>query len=325
MAPQPNLHVHDDTPHGVDAAESKSKTHAELTTLPEKPIDRLWRGDKAGNVKLDGIPTFQNPYQQREWVKEHMASAFRYWGKLGFGEGASGHITVRDPVLPDHYWMNPFAVHFSSITKSKLVLVSPDGYVSPHGAQRPINTAGYWIRTGFFITQLKAAIKKVLIDSEIHKARPEVMAIAHCHSINASAWSAFGRPIEILQQDASAFYDNLSVYDEYSGIVLASEEGTNIAKALGNKNRNCILRNHGLVTLGSTVDEAVYMYGLLDKHCKIQLMVEAAAANGLKKVPISEEDAKYNSETEADPEALYIAFQPEYELLVEETNGAFLK
>ncbi|KAF9267082.1 arad-like aldolase/epimerase [Marasmius fiardii PR-910] len=308
MAPQPNLHVHDDTPHGVDAAEIKSKTHAELSSLPsEKPIDRLWRGDRAGNVKLDGLPTFDDPYKQREWIKEHMAAAFRYWGKLGFGEGASGHITVRDPVLPDHYWMNPFAVHFSSMTKSKLVLVRPDGYVSPHGAQRPINTAGYWIH------------------SAIHKARPEAMAIAHCHSINASAWSAFGLPIDILQQDASIFYDNLSVYNEYSGIVLASEEGENIAKALGKKNRTCILRNHGLVTLGSTVDEAVYTYGLLDKHCKIQLMVEAAAVNGLKKIPISAEDAKYNAEVEADPESLYIAFQPEYELLVEETNGAFLK
>lgn len=45
-----------------------------------------------------------------------MAAAFRFWGKSGFGEGISGHITVKDPVLPGHYWMNPFGVHFSSIT-----------------------------------------------------------------------------------------------------------------------------------------------------------------------------------------------------------------
>ncbi|KAL0576010.1 hypothetical protein V5O48_005977 [Marasmius crinis-equi] len=305
MAPQPLLNAHDGAPNGLEV---KPKAHTELDDLPvDNPIDRLWRGDKEGTIQLEGMPVFDDPYQEREWVKEHMAAAFRYWGKLGFGEGASGHITVRDPVLPDHYWMNPFAVHFSSITKSKLVLVSPDGYVTKYGAQRPINTAGYWIH------------------SEIHKARPEVKAIAHCHSTNASAWSAFGRPIDILQQDASIFYDNLSVYNEYSGIVLASEEGTNIAKALGPKNRTCILRNHGLVTLGTTVDEAVYLYGLLDKHCKIQLMVEAAAANGLKKVPISDVDAKYNADTEADPESLYVAFQAEYELLVEETNGVFLK
>lgn len=45
-----------------------------------------------------------------------MAAGFRYWGKVGYGEGISGHITVKDPVLKDHYWMNPFGVHFSSIT-----------------------------------------------------------------------------------------------------------------------------------------------------------------------------------------------------------------
>ncbi|KAJ8091705.1 hypothetical protein AAF712_005947 [Marasmius tenuissimus] len=307
MSPQPSFNVHDAAPSGLEAQSVKTEQHAALDSVPEKPIDRLWRGDKEGKVKLLGMPEFADPYKEREWVKEHMAAAFRYWGKLGFGEGASGHITVRDPILPDHYWMNPFAVHFSSITKSKLVLVGPDGYVTPHGAQRPINMAGYWIH------------------SEIHKARPEVKAIAHCHSTNASAWSAFGRPIDILQQDASIFYDNLSVYDDYSGIVLAEEEGTNIAKALGPKNRACILRNHGLVTLGTTVDEAVYLYGLLDKHCKIQLLAEAAAANGLKKVPISDADAKFNADTEADAESLYIAFLPEYELLLEETNSAFLK
>ena len=75
-----------------------------------------------------------------------MAGAFQFWGKLGYGEGVSGHITVRDPIKTDHYWMNPFAVHFSSITVSKLVLVGPDGYVAPEGAQLPINTAGFHIR-----------------------------------------------------------------------------------------------------------------------------------------------------------------------------------
>ena len=115
-------------------------------------------------------------------VQGHMAAAFRYWGKLGFGEGAAGHITVRDPVLPDHYWYSllrltcpiifvtsihqdepfwsafllhkreclAFSICQSSqklcYQKSKLVLVGPDGYVTPHGAQLPINTAGYIIR-----------------------------------------------------------------------------------------------------------------------------------------------------------------------------------
>lgn len=58
-----------------------------------------------------------------------------------------GHITVRDPVLPDHFWMNPFGVHFSCITVSNLVLVDHEGMVSEHGAQLPINQAGFNIHS----------------------------------------------------------------------------------------------------------------------------------------------------------------------------------
>ncbi|KAK7032428.1 hypothetical protein VNI00_013176 [Paramarasmius palmivorus] len=278
-------------------------------------------GTKRGK---SGVPKFDDKYEKREWIKCHLAAAFRFWGKLGYAEGTSGHITVRDPVLQDHYWMNPLGMHYSMIKKSDLVLVSPEGYVSSEGAQLPINTAGYWIH------------------SAIHKARPDVVAAAHCHSFYGKTWSAFGRPIDILQQDACVFYENLSVYNSYGGIVLASDEGTNIAAALGPTNKTCILRNHGLLTLGNTIDECVYLSSLLEKHCKLQLMAEAAAANGIPKIIIDDDDARYNAETEGDWEALYAAvdtfpiatffadslpsqFQPEYDLLVKETNGEFLQ
>ena len=115
---------------------SDSKFHQSLNGLDENPLRRAWRGNKEGTIELASVPKFDSPYDEREWIKvchysrdfeakkltlhpqAHMAAAFRYWGKLGFGEGVSGHITVRDPVLPDHYWMNPFAVHFSVITVS---------------------------------------------------------------------------------------------------------------------------------------------------------------------------------------------------------------
>ncbi|KAG7085608.1 hypothetical protein E1B28_003158 [Marasmius oreades] len=310
MAPEATLNQNDSAlnggGHAVDGA--RPKAHAELEKLEASPIDRFWRGDRDGkiNFKSSCIPKFEDKYQERDWIKAHLAAAFRYWGKLGFGEGLAGHITVRDPVLTDHYWMNPIGVHYSCISVSNLVLVSPDGYVSPHGAQLPINTAGYWIH------------------SAIHKARPDIVAAAHCHSFHGKTWSVFGRPIEILQQDACVFYDNLSVYNNYGGVVLASAEGENIAAALGPTHKTCILRNHGLLTLGNTIDECVYLFALLDKHCKLQLMVEAAAANGIPIIPIDKEDAEYNARSVKDPELLYANFQPEYNLLIQETNGAFL-
>lgn len=82
--------------------------------------------------------------------------------------------------------MNPFAKHFSSMKASDLVLVDNEGYVVEGerggGAQAPINEAGF------------------MIHSEIHKARPDVMAAAHTHGIYGKTWSVFGRPVEMLSQ-----------------------------------------------------------------------------------------------------------------------------
>lgn len=81
--------------------------------------------------------------------------------------------------------MNPFAKHFSAIKASDLVLVDSEGYVTEGGAQLPINEAGF------------------MIHSEIHKARPDVIAAAHTHSVYGKTWSAFGKPIEMLTQGLS--------------------------------------------------------------------------------------------------------------------------
>ncbi|KAF9065765.1 class II aldolase/adducin N-terminal [Rhodocollybia butyracea] len=275
-----------------------------LEVLDKDPLRRVWRGNKEGTIDLQAIPQFENPYEEREYIKCHMAAALRFWGKMGYGEGIAGHITVRDPVLPDHYWMNPFAEHFSIITKSMLVLVGPDGYVTSEGAQAPINAAGFYIH------------------SSIHKARPDVKAVAHCHSVHGKAWSVFGRPVEMLTQDSCLFYKNQSVYKNFGGVVLSHEEGAHIAEALGPKNKACILQNHGLLTLGDTVDEAVYLFASLDKLCHVQLMVEAAAANGIPRTLISDEDAEYTWNSIKEPA---VKFNPEYKLLLKETGGDFLK
>ena len=92
---------------------------------------------------------------------------------------------VPDPILQDHFWMNPFATHFSLIKASDMVLVDSQGYVVEGGNHAMINEAGFWIH------------------SEVHHARPDVMAVAHAHSQYGRAWSAFGKPIEMLDQGRS--------------------------------------------------------------------------------------------------------------------------
>jgi ribulose-5-phosphate 4-epimerase/fuculose-1-phosphate aldolase len=89
---------------------------------------------------------------------------------------------LTDPVLRDHFWINPFAKHFSLMKASDLVLVDSEGYVCEGGNQTIINEAGF------------------MIHSEIHKARPDVVAAAHTHGIYGKTWSAFGKPIEMITQ-----------------------------------------------------------------------------------------------------------------------------
>jgi len=292
----------------IPRAEDLKKPHQTTVNLSSTPFERVWRGNKAGTVRMPGRPDFKgDKYAERQWIKEHMAAAFRFWGKQGYAEGASGHITVADPVKPGYYWMNPMCVAFSSIKASDLVLVDPEGYVSEGGAQLPINMAGFYIHTA------------------IHKARPDMQAAAHCHSIHSRTWSVFGKPIDMITQDSCAFYDNLSVYKSFGGIVLAEEEGGRIAEAIGPTNKAVLLQNHGGLTLGATVDEAVYLFFALENACRVQLMAEAAAANGIQKNIIDPEDAAFTAATLRDSDISYLNFMPEYNLLVEETNGALLK
>ncbi|KAL4787719.1 class II aldolase/adducin N-terminal [Aspergillus varians] len=270
-------------------------------------LQGIARGDRHGALKLRGIPSFSDPMAERQWIREHMAAAFRFFGKHGYYEGTSGHISVRDPILPDHFWMNPFATHFCLLKASDMVLVNSAGYVVEGGNQAMINEAGF------------------MIHSEVHHARPEVTAVAHAHSVYGRAWSSFGKPIEMLNQDACNLYGKISTYDEHGGVAMAQEEGRAIANALGKESTACILQNHGLITCGSTVDEAAFLFYNLDQSCRGQLLAEAAAANGLQKKIIPHDVAQYSATSMQSPHNFYNEFQPEFNLVVAESKGEVLQ
>ena len=127
----------------------------------------------------------------------------------------AGHITARDPERLDHFWVNPFGMHFKQIRVSDLILVNDDGEVVE--GDRPVNRAAF------------------AIHSQVHAARPDVVAAAHSHSIYGKAWSSLGRLLDPLTQDACAFYGDHAVFDDYTGVVLDTEEGKRIAHALGDE------------------------------------------------------------------------------------------
>ena len=87
------------------------------------------------------VPTFATAEQERQYRKEHLAAAFRVFGRMGFSEGTAGHITARDPELLDHFWVNPSGMHFSQVKVSDLLLVNDSGEVVV--GDRPVNAAAF--------------------------------------------------------------------------------------------------------------------------------------------------------------------------------------
>lgn len=119
----------------------------------------------------------------------------------------------------------------------------------------------------------------------------------------------------MLTQDICDLYGVIGLDSEYTGLVTASEEGRRIAAVLGPRGKAALLLNHGVVTVGATVDEAGFLFGLVDRSCEVQLKVEAA---GLAKRVIPEEMARRNFEVASGRDWLYEEAQPDvqYEIVM---------
>jgi ribulose-5-phosphate 4-epimerase/fuculose-1-phosphate aldolase len=238
-------------------------------------------------------PTFQSPADERLHVKQRLAAAFRLFAKFGYDEGVAGHITVRDPEHRDTFWVNPFTKDFSQICVSNLIRIDHAGAVVE--GSWPVNRAAF------------------AIHSRLHRARPDVTAAAHTHSLHGKAFSSLGKLLDPITQDACAFYEDHSLFADYTGVVLDVAEGDRIAEALGGR-KAVILRNHGLLTVGETVDAAAFWFISMDRCCRAQLLADAAGQT----VKIAPEMARLTSTQVGSPAAGYLSFQPLYDRIVAE-------
>ncbi|XBW34817.1 hypothetical protein QEN19_000383 [Hanseniaspora menglaensis] len=247
-------------------------------------------------------PIFETKEEEREHQLIHMAAACRYIAKINAIEGSAGHMTIKDPVDPSTIWITPIGVHWSLMKKSDMIHIKEDGseILSDGNTKHNANIAGLTIHTA------------------LHGSRKNVNAAVHFHSIYGKAWSTFGLPLDMINQDVCIFYNCHTVYENFGGVVLEKEEGERLAKQLGSDNKAIILQNHGLLTVGESIDEAIYLFGLMERSCKIQLMVEQT---GLPKKIISNEEANYTYYNTSDPETLYAEFQPEFEVLEKEDDS----
>ena len=248
------------------------------------------------------IPVQPTVELERLYRKQRLAAAYRPFGRAGFDMGGAGHITARDPERPDHFWVNPAGVHFSHIRVSDLMLINHDGEI----VQPPAKAAPRLNRAAF------------AIHSQLHKARPDVVAAAHSHSIYGKAFSALGKLLDPLTQDSAAFYDDHAIFTEYAGVVLDTSEGEKIAAVLGPR-KAVILQNHGILTVGRSVDAAVWRYLAMENACQAQLLAEAAGQTR----PMSHEVAVHTAGQVGTEGGGIFAFQPYWDLITGDEPDLF--
>src|SRR5246127_1977774 len=159
-----------------------------MTSTGLRSIRDEFRADpeSIADQRLPRYPTFASVEEERLHRKQRLAAGFRLFGKFGFDEGVAGHITVRDPEHLDRFWVNPFGMNFKHIRVSDLICVDHSGEVVEGNAL--VNRAAF------------------AIHSQVHQARPDVIAAAHSHSLHGKAWSSLGRVLDPITQDAFAFF-----------------------------------------------------------------------------------------------------------------------
>lgn len=230
---------------------------------------------------------------ERAHRKSRLAASYRIFAQKGYDHGLAGHITARDPEFADRFWVAPLGPWFGHIRISDLVLVDHDGDIL--AGEGPINQAGF------------------AIHSAIHQARPDVVCAAHSHSIHGKAWSALGRLLDPISQDSCFFYERHVLFEDFTGIVLDPSEGERIAAKLGDKSA-AILQNHGILTVGRSVESAVASYVSFENACQAQLLAEAA---GTVKA-ISPEIARYTANQSFGDDRGAYGFRPLWERVLRE-------
>lgn len=257
---------------------------------PTSPAPLTSTTSRGRALRVARPPVFDDPARERAHRKAGLAGAFRMFSRAGLDEGVAGHVTVRDPEAPDTFWVNPFGMHFSMIRSSDLVRVDEDGEVVE--GDRAVNRAA------------------VAIHCAVHAARPDVLAAAHAHGPGGKTLSSLDVGVEPLTQDACAFYQDVGLHNAFTGVVLDREEGRRIGAALG-PHKAVVLRNHGMLTVGASVDSAAWWFLTLERTAQCQLTAYAAAA-GLGRPPrlIGHEEAELTRSQVGTEAAGWFQWQP---------------
>jgi ribulose-5-phosphate 4-epimerase/fuculose-1-phosphate aldolase len=231
-------------------------------------------------------PTFASAAELRLHRRRETALGYRILGAHGWGATGDGHISARDPELLDHFWLARYGVPFNQVTLNDIVLVGPNGTVvdAPGGIDTGINPAAF------------------LIHWPLHEAREDVMSACHTHTGYGTPFAAQRRLFQPISQESCAFIDQVAMFDDEELDIVTLDGGKRIAAALGDK-RHAILCNHGLVSTGGTVAEAVGWFVSMERIAEVHMKAGSDAK------PISHHGAREVARSNGTPEAAWSMFQ----------------
>ncbi len=195
-------------------------------------------------------------------ARQRLAACYRVFDYLGWTESIFNHITLRVPGAETIFLINPFGLHYSEVTASNLVAVDIDGH--------PVRPAAYPINLAGFVTH-----------SAIHGHIAAAHCVMHTHTTSGSAVACLE---EGLSHDTfyGAQLHGRVAYHEFEGVTVEPDERARMVASISDK-RVVILRNHGLLTWGETLEEAFMWLWLLQRACDIQ--VAAAPVGRLRRLP----------------------------------------
>jgi ribulose-5-phosphate 4-epimerase/fuculose-1-phosphate aldolase len=193
----------------------------------------------------------------QEWqARLDLAACYRLVDAYGMTDLIYNHITARIPGT-DHLLINLYGLLYKEITASSLVKIDVEGnIVRKPDTDYSINVSGY------------------VIHGAIHKARPDVGCVLHTHTRAGMAVAAMKCGLLPLSQTSIRFVGHIG-YHDYEGPAIDVDERERLVRDLGAHNA-MIMRNHGLLTCGPSIQEAFNTMYQLELSCRSQ--VDAMAA-----------------------------------------------
>ena len=196
------------------------------------------------------MTTIKNKFSKDEWSNRvNLAACYHLADYFQMSDIVWNHITAKTSKDKDTFLINPFGFRYDEITASNLVEITLDGKVI--NSESPINDTGF------------------IIHGAIHRARTDINCVMHTHSRAGLAVSCFVNGLTPMIQDSAFLYNRVS-YHDWEGMSTEKEECEHLSKSLGS-NKVMILKNHGLLTCGTTIAEAFMLMYYLERACKTQI------------------------------------------------------